>query len=52
MFEASVEVYFKHLDNQIDFNESYVNELNVDQELGYVFGRARAYMLNFFLKND
>ncbi len=50
MFEASVEVYFKHLWNQIDYNENYVSELNVDQELGYVFGKGKAYGAEFFLK--
>lgn len=50
MFEASIEVYFKHLWNQIEYGESYVNELNVDQELGYVFGKGKAYGAEFFIK--
>ena len=50
MFEASVEVYFKHLWNQIEYSESYVNELNVDQERGYVFGKGKAYGIELFLK--
>ncbi len=50
MFEASIEVYFKHLWNQIEYSESYVNELNVDQELGYVFGKGKAYGAEFFIK--
>ena len=50
MFEASIEVYFKHLWNQIEYSESYVQELNVDQELGYVFGKGKAYGAEFFLK--
>jgi len=50
MFETSIEVYFKHLWNQIEYGESYVNELNVDQELGYVFGKGKAYGAEFFLK--
>lgn len=50
MFETSIEVYFKHLWNQIEYSESYVNELNVDQELGYVFGKGKAYGAEFFLK--
>lgn len=50
MFEASIEVYFKHLWNQIDYSESYVQELNVDQELGYVYGKGKAYGAEFFLK--
>ncbi len=50
MFEASVEVYFKHLWNQIEYSESYVPELNIDQETGYVFGKGKAYGAEFFLK--
>jgi hypothetical protein len=50
MFEASVEVYFKHLWNQIEYSENYVNELNVDQERGYVFGKGKAYGIELFLK--
>ena len=50
MFEASVEVYFKHLWNQIEYSENYVNELNVDQERGYVFGNGKAYGIELFLK--
>lgn len=50
MFEASVEVYFKHLWNQIEYSESYVNEINTEQELGYVFGKGKAYGAEFFLK--
>jgi hypothetical protein len=50
MFEASVEVYFKHLWNQIDYNESHVSELNVDAEAGYVFGKGKAYGAEFFFK--
>ncbi len=50
MFEASVEVYFKQLWNQIEYNESYVNELNIDQEKGYVFGKGKAYGMELFLK--
>lgn len=50
MFETSIEVYFKHLWNQIEYGESYVNELNVDKELGYVFGKGKAYGAEFFIK--
>lgn len=50
MFEASVEVYFKHLWNQIEYSESYVQELNTNYENGYVFGKGKAYGAEFFLK--
>ncbi|MBP6659390.1 MAG: TonB-dependent receptor [Chitinophagales bacterium] len=50
MFEFSAEAYFKHLWNQIEYAESYVGDLNVDQERGYVFGKGKAYGLELFLK--
>jgi hypothetical protein len=50
MFEASIELYFKHLWNQIEYSQYYVQELNVDQETGYVFGKGKAYGAEFFIK--
>ncbi len=50
MFEFSAEIYFKHLWNQIEYSESYVADLNIDQENGYVFGKGHAYGLELFLK--
>ncbi len=52
MFETSVEVYFKHLWNQIEYSEYYVQELNVDPESGYVFGKGKAYGIEFFVKKN
>jgi hypothetical protein len=50
MFEASVEVYYKHLWNQIEFNESYTPEFNVELEEDFVFGRGQSYGAEFFFK--
>jgi hypothetical protein len=50
MFEASVEVYYKHLWNQIEFNESYTSEFNVELEEDFVFGRGQSYGAEFFFK--
>ncbi len=49
-FEASVEVYYKDLQNQIDYPENFVNDISVDLENVFVFGRGRAYGIEFFLK--
>jgi outer membrane receptor for ferrienterochelin and colicin len=49
-FEASVEAYYKDLENQIDFRESYVNDVTEEVEQNFVFGSGRAYGLEFFLK--
>jgi hypothetical protein len=52
MFETSVEIYFKHLWNQIEYSEYYVQELNIDPENGYVFGKGKAYGAEFFVKKN
>lgn len=51
-YEASVELYFKHLWNQIEYSETYVQELNTDPENGYVFGKGKAYGAEFFVKKN
>lgn len=50
MFETSVELYYKDMRNQIEFGESFVPELNLDIENGYVFGRGHSYGAEFFFK--
>ena len=47
---ASVEVYYKDLKNQIDYGENYVNDIAVDVENEFVFGKGRSYGLELFLK--
>ncbi|PHI18923.1 TonB-dependent receptor [Lewinellaceae bacterium SD302] len=48
-WEASVEVYYKDLKNQIDYRESYVNNPADDIEQQFVFGQGRAYGAEFFI---
>ncbi|MEZ5015301.1 MAG: TonB-dependent receptor [Chitinophagales bacterium] len=50
MFETSVEVYYKQLQNQIEFKDGYVPEIGKDIEESFVFGRGRSYGAEFFLK--
>lgn len=50
MFETSIELYYKDLRNQIEYGESFVTELNLDIEDGYVFGRGYSYGAEFFFK--
>jgi hypothetical protein len=50
MYEFSVEGYFKHLFNQIEYGESEVQEFNVELEKSFAFGRGKAYGLELFLK--
>ncbi|MEZ5106071.1 MAG: TonB-dependent receptor [Draconibacterium sp.] len=50
MFETSVEVYYKDLYNQIDYQNGAEILLNQDVESQLVFGKGRAYGLEFYLK--
>lgn len=51
MFESSVEVYYKHLWNQIEFNETFGSpELNVELEDEFVFGKGRSFGVELFFK--
>ncbi|MEM9921849.1 MAG: TonB-dependent receptor, partial [Bacteroidota bacterium] len=51
-YESSIEVYYKDLKNQIDYGESYVNDIAVDVESGFVFGEGRSFGAEFFLKKN
>ena len=48
-YEASVEVYYKQLRNQIEFGESYTPELNIEIEEGFVFGKGYSTGLELFI---
>jgi hypothetical protein len=50
MFEASVEVYYKQLFNQIEFGDTKVVSNEEDIEDFFVFGRGRSYGSEFFFK--
>lgn len=52
MFETSVEVYYKKLNNQLDYSESTVTEVGVDEELKFITGEGRAYGVELFLKKS
>jgi hypothetical protein len=49
-YEASVEIYYRDLYNQIDFRENYVDDVANDLEEEFVFGQGRAYGLELFLQ--
>ncbi len=51
-FEASAEVYYKDLNNQIDYRESYVQNPAIDVENDFVFGDGRAYGLELFIRKN
>ncbi len=50
MFEASVEVYYKNFQNQIDYQNGASIMLNEHVESQLVFGKGRAYGTEFFIK--
>lgn len=49
-YETSIEVYYKQLKNQIDYQESYVADVTVDVESQFVFGKGWSYGLELFIK--
>ena len=51
-YETSVEVYYKDLNNQIDYRESFINDPAVEVEEEFVFGKGRAYGIEFFVKKN
>jgi hypothetical protein len=51
-YEASLEVYYKSLKDQIDYRESFVDN-SVDQvEDEFVFGKGKAYGLEAFVRKN
>jgi hypothetical protein len=51
-YEASVEVYYKDMKNQIDYREDYVPDAAVDLESQFIFGRGYSYGAEFFLRKN
>jgi len=50
MIETSIEVYYKHLWNQIEYGESAVGNITVDVEDQFTFGKGYSYGAEFFVK--
>jgi len=51
-YEASVELYYKNMYDQIDYGESYVNAPAEEVEKSFVFGEGRSYGAEFFLRKS
>jgi len=51
-YEASVELYYRDLQNQIDYRENYVDNVANDLEEEFVFGKGRAYGLELLLRKQ
>jgi hypothetical protein len=50
VFEFSTEIYYKHLQNQIDYKDGAELNFNENVEDELLFGKGRAYGAEFFLK--
>ncbi|TND09147.1 MAG: TonB-dependent receptor plug [Bacteroidetes bacterium] len=52
MFETSVEVYYKHMDNQVEFAPGALPEDNINNNTdnNFVFGTGESYGAEFFFK--
>lgn len=51
MYEASVEVYYKNMRNQIEYKEGYTPSLN-DPEEEFTFGKGWSYGAEFFINKS
>lgn len=52
-FEASVEIYYKTLANQLEYREGYVpGPMNKDLEYEFVTGSGRTYGAEFFIRKN
>lgn len=47
--ETSVEVYYKDMENQVEYRQGYVPNSIQDPELDFVFGSGEAYGAEFFI---
>ena len=52
MWETSFEVYYKDLQNQIDYPEDYVNKPAESVETSFVYGKGKAYGAELFIKKS
>ena len=50
LYEFSAEIYYKNLQNQIDYKDGAELEFNENVESQILFGKGRAYGLELFLK--
>jgi len=51
-YEASAEIYYKSLRDQIDYRESFVDNSSNDIESEFVFGKGEAYGLELFVRKN
>ncbi len=49
-YETSIELYYKSLDNLIEFKEGFTPEVNVEPEVSFVFGKGSSYGAELFIR--
>jgi CarboxypepD_reg-like domain/TonB-dependent Receptor Plug Domain len=49
-YETSVELYYKKMNNLIEFEDGYTPALNIETERSFVFGKGYSYGAEFFVK--
>ena len=52
MYETSIEVYYKSMDNQIEYREGYTNNSLKDVEEDFTFGRGWSYGTELFINKS
>ena len=52
LIEASVEVYYKKMFNQIEYKDGYSQQLGRDIEWDFVFGEGQSYGIEFFINKS
>jgi hypothetical protein len=52
MYETSIEIYYKNLQNQVDYITGAQLLLNPNSEADLLFGKGRAYGAEFFFKKN
>lgn len=50
--ETSIEIYYKDLENQIDYRETFTDNSSSEVENEFVFGSGRAYGAEFFIRKS
>lgn len=51
-YETSIELYYRTLENQVDYRENFVNNPANDLEAEFVFGEGRSYGVELFVKKS
>ena len=51
-YETSLEVYYKDLQNQVDYADDYVTDISKEVEDAFVFGKGFAYGIELFLRKS